>query len=495
MGELLLGIDIGTSSSKGVLARPDGTLLASSQRHHEHTLSRPRPGWVEQDAEDVWWGDIRVLCAELLPHADDDLAAVGVSGMGPCVLAADEDGTPLRPAILYGIDTRATREIEELTERYGADEILARGGSPLTTQAVGPKLLWLRRNEPEVWERTRRMLHVPSFAVGRLTGEYALDHHSASQSDPLYDLQRNDWIAEWAQDIAPGLAFPRLLWPHEVAGEVTRAAAEATGIRAGTPVVAGTQDTWAEAASVGVRNPGDMMLMYGTTMFVVEVLTEARPHPRLWSTASLRPGTRNLSAGMATSGALGAWWRELTGEPEWEVLEREGEAVPPGADGLVALPYFSGERAPLFDPHARGVLFGLSLVHGRGHVFRALLEGTAYGLRHNLETMEEAGGGGARLVAVGGGTQAQLWIQAVSDVTARTQGIPSQTIGASYGDAFFGGIGTGLVSPDASWNRIRAQVEPRPEAHEAYEAPYRVYRELYPALRDQLHRLAAIQER
>jgi xylulokinase len=237
-----------------------------------------------------------------------------------------------------------------------------------------------------------------------------------------------------------------------------------------------------------------MMLMYGTTMFVVEVLTEARPHPRLWSTASLRPGTRNLAAGMATSGALGAWWREVVGEPPWEVLEAEAEAVPPGSEGLVVLPYFAGERAPLFDAHARGVLFGLTLTHGRGHIFRALLEGTAYGLRHNLETMEEAGGGGARLVAVGGGTQAQVWIQAVSDVTGRIQSMPAKTIGASFGDAFFGGVATGLIPPDAEWNTVASHVEPDPEATAAYEEPYRIYRALYPALREQLHRLAAVQE-
>ena len=311
MGELLLGIDIGTSSTKGVLARPDGTILADAQR--PHGPDRPRPGWAEMDAETVWWGDVRSICEELLAKADDDLAGVGVSGMGPCVLAADEDGDPLRPAILYGIDARAGAEIAELTERYGAEAILERGGSPLTTQAVGPKLLWLQRNEPEVWERTERLLHVSSFVVGRLTGEYALDHHSASQSDPLYDITANEWVADWAEDIAPGLALPRLLWPHEVAGEVTKQAAETTGIPAGTPVVAGTQDTWAEAASVGVRKAGDMMIMYATTMFMVEVLTEARPHPKLWGTASLRPGTRNLAGGMATSGALAAWVRDLTG--------------------------------------------------------------------------------------------------------------------------------------------------------------------------------------
>src|SRR6476469_4544227 len=170
MGDLLLGIDIGTSSSKGVLARPNGEVVARATRPHE--LSLPRPGWAEHDAESVWWSDFMALCAALLPQAEGGIAAVCVSGIGPCLLPADAEGRPLRPAILYGIDNRATQEIETLTARLGRDHILARCGSPLTTQAIGPKLLWLRRHEPEVWGKTRRMLMASSFAVQRLTGEY-----------------------------------------------------------------------------------------------------------------------------------------------------------------------------------------------------------------------------------------------------------------------------------------------------------------------------------
>ncbi|MFL5624096.1 MAG: FGGY family carbohydrate kinase, partial [Ktedonobacteraceae bacterium] len=240
MSELLLGIDIGTSSSKGVLVRLDGEIVASSQRDHE--LSLPRPGWAEHDAERVWWMDFQALCAELLPQADAPLASVCVSGIGPCFLPADEHGNPLRAAMLYGIDTRATSEIAELSELYGNERILERCGSLLTSQAVGPKLLWLRKNEPEVWQQTRQLLMASSFIVERLTGEYVLDHHSASQCDPLYNIHENRWIEEWAAEIAPGLSLPRLLWSAEVAGVVTPAAAAATGLPVGLPVAAGTID-------------------------------------------------------------------------------------------------------------------------------------------------------------------------------------------------------------------------------------------------------------
>jgi xylulokinase len=211
----------------------------------------------------VWWADFVSVCEELFGKAEDDVAAVCASGIGASLLPADEAGRPLRPAILYGIDTRAEKEIAELNECYGEKTLLERCGSLLTTQAVGPKLLWLQRNESEIWEKTRKFFMASSFIAWRLTGEYVLDHHSASQCDPLYDVREYGWIKDWTEEVAQGLPLPRLLWPAEVVGEVTREASEATGIPAGTPVAAGTIDAWSEGASVGVQSPGDLMLMYG----------------------------------------------------------------------------------------------------------------------------------------------------------------------------------------------------------------------------------------
>lgn len=491
MTDLLLGIDIGTSSSKGVLARPDGEVVATAEREHE--LSVPRPGWAEHDAEAVWWADFVALCRELVPDGAEAPEALCVSGIGPCVLPVDAGGHPLRPAILYGVDTRATAEIEELTERYGEDEIVRRGGSPLTTQAVGPKLLWLRHNEPELFERTRRFLMASSFVVERLTGEYVLDQHSASQCDPLYDINAGRWIEEIAEEIAPGLELPRLLWPGEQAGRMSEAAADATGLPAGLPVAAGTVDAWAEALSCGVREPGDTMLMYGSTMFIVEVLAEPGSHPKLWSTNGVFPGAPTLAAGMATSGTLTAWLRDIAGGVSYDQLTGEAAATPAGADGLVVLPYFAGERTPLFDASARGVVCGLTLAHGRGHLYRALLEATAFGVRHNLEAMDDAGGGTRRLVAVGGGTKGGLWTRIVSDVTGRSQQLPRQTIGASYGDALLAGIAAGSVPPDTDWSETAETVEPDPATAELYGRLYEIYRQLYVGTREQAHALAELQ--
>jgi xylulokinase len=306
----------------------------------------------------------------------------------------------------------------------------------------------------------------------------------------MYDPIEHCWIPEWTELIAPGLALPQLCWPSEVVGEVHAGAAKQTGIPAGTPVVAGTIDAWAEATSVGVTAPGDVMLMYGTTMFLVEVLDRPRRSPDLWGTVGTFPGTHNFAAGMATSGAITDWIRKLTGESSFDALVAEAQQSPPGSRGLLMLPYFAGERTPLFDPDARGVLAGLTLRHNRGDIYRAALEATAYGVRHNLHAMREAGGQDRRLVAVGGGTKGGLWTQIVSDVLDAPQQLPRQTIGACLGDALLAAIGIGLATETAPWNPIATTIEPRPEPATAYERYYALYRELYPNTRDIAHALA-----
>ena len=494
MSELLLGIDIGTSSSKGVLARPDGTIVAVAER--SHPLSLPQPGWAEHDAVTTWWGDVVALCRDLSERAHESggqIASICTSGIGPTLLPADANGTPLRPAILYGIDTRATAEIAELTERFGADAILARSGTLLSSQAVGPKLLWLRRHEPEVWASTRHLLMANSFIVERLTGAYILDRHSASQCDPLYDIHAGRWLDDWAAEIAPGLELPQLVWAGETVGTVTPAAAAETGLPVGIPVAAGSIDAWVEALSVNAREPGDVMLMYGTTLMVVAFVDRVQPSPGLWATAGLVPGTASLATGLATSGAIISWLREIAGDPPYERLVAEAAATPLGADGLLVLPYFAGERAPIDDPRARGTIIGLTLSHGRGHLYRAVLEATGYGVRHIVETLRAAGATDRRLVAVGGGTRGDLWPQVVSDILGRPQEIPRVTVGAAYGDALLAGIAAGLTPSDARWNVPVATVEPVTERAALYDTLYRTYRDLYPATREAMHTLADIQ--
>ncbi|MGX1807287.1 FGGY-family carbohydrate kinase [Nocardia sp. NPDC055321] len=486
---MLLGIDIGTSASKGVLADHRGRVVRRSER--SHAVSMPRPGWVEHDADAVWWADFRSIARELTEDGPP-VDALAVSGIGPCLLPADEHGLPLRPAILYGVDTRAGIEIAELTDELGADTVLERSGSPLTSQAVGPKLRWLARHEPQVWKDTRMLLMASSFLVHRLTGRYVLDHQSASQCVPMYDLAARDWARDWADSVAPGLPLPELAWPTEIVGHLTARAAAETGLPAGLPVTTGTIDAWAEAAGIGARDPGDTMIMYGTTLFLTQVLTAPRPHPGLWTTCGTRPGTYTSAAGMATSGAVTDWLRTLVGGVFGE-LTADAAAVPPGSRGLLVLPYFAGERTPLFDPSARGVIAGLTLSHGRAELYRAVLEGIGYGVRHNLEAMTDAGGRATRLIAVGGGTRGGLWTRIVSDITGLPQQLPAETIGAALGDALLAAEALGL--PTADWNPIVATVDPDPAHTAQYDRYYRHYRTLYETTRATAHFLAAEQHR
>jgi xylulokinase len=489
-----LGVDIGTSSSKGVLVDEAGRLLASAMR--EHAVSRPRPGHVEMDGE-LWWQEFRAMAAELTGDLPAGLAvaAVGVSGMGPCVLVTDEAGDPLRPAILYGVDTRATAQIEALNaELGGAAAVLARCGSVLSSQAVGPKLRWLAEHEPSTWARARRLFMPASWLAYRLTGTYTLDYHSASQCTPLFDIHERGWYAPWVAAVAPSLTLPPLAWPGDVAG-VT--GSTIGGIPAGTPVITGTIDAWTEAVSADAQNPGDLMLMYGSTMFLIATYRKATIErvlavPSMWGTVGALPGTRNLAGGMATSGALTGWLRDLVGAPDYGALLAEAEASGPGADGLLMLPYFAGERTPVLDPDARGVIAGLTLSHTRGDLYRAALEATALGVRHNVEALRDAGATVDRVVAVGGGTRGGLWTRIVSDVTGLSQVVPTITIGASYGAAYL--AARTVVDADiADWNPPQETVRPSPELRPAYDDLYALYRELYPATRTIAHALAGRQ--
>jgi xylulokinase len=487
----VVGVDIGTSSSKGVLVDLGGTVLRSAVR--EHAVDRPGPGMFEMDAE-IWWDEFVAISRDLLDGADADVIAVGLSGMGPCVLLTDEQDRPLRPAILYGVDTRSVAQIERLERELGADEVLQRCGSALSSQAAGAKIAWVADEEPEVFARARRLYMPSSWLARRLTGAYGLDHHSASQCTPLYDQTQRQWYEPWAKLIAPHLEWPTLCWSGEQAGTITHESAALTGLPAGIPVTTGTIDAWAEAISVGAHNVGDLMLMYGTTMFLIHTVPDRLVSPSLWGTVGALPDTRNLAGGMATSGAITGWLRELVGSPDYAELLALAHRAGVGANGLLMLPYFAGERTPIMDPQARGVIAGLTLSHTQGDLYRAALEATGFGVRHNIETIEAAGGDIRRIVAVGGGTQGRLWTQIVSDITGRSQEVRAVLIGASYGGALLAAQLSGDVSID-EWNPIAEIVKPRDEAVARYDELYGLYRQLYLGTTEVVHALAARQER
>jgi len=484
-----LGIDIGTSSTKGVLVNIEtGEVVAS--KIVEHKSLNPAPGHFEGDAN-AWWQEFVTIARELA-SGEENIVAVGVSGMGPCVLLTDEFGTPLRPAILYGVDTRSIEQIESMNALLGAENVFQQTGSFLTSQAVGPKLLWVEENEPEIWKAARKLFMPASWLSWNLTGEYRLDHHSASQSNPLYDPHTHDWHSEWVDKFRGNITLPELGWPGDIAGKVTEEAAKQTGLPAGIPVIIGTIDAWTESISIGATNPGDLMLMYGTSMFMVNTTDKLLKHPTNWATVGAYPGSYNLAAGLATSGAITSWLKTLFGDVDFTNLVAEAASSPAGANGLLMLPYFAGERTPINDLNARGVIIGLTTSHTRGDIYRAALEAIAFGIRHNVEEMRKSGTKITRIAAVGGGTKGSLWTQIVSDITGLTQDISATSIGASLGAALLA-ANTVTEAKIEDWNPIASQVVPNQENAALYDALYKDYLALYTSTKEISHNLAKLQ--
>ncbi len=493
---VFLGVDVGTYETKAVLVDASGAVLATAA--HGHEMLVPRAGWAEHRAEEDWWaGFVHVTRAVLNESGvpPGDVAGVACSAIGPCMLPVDAGGRALTNAVLYGVDTRASAEVTELTGRIGDETLLYRCGNLLTSQSVGPKILWLARNRPEVFAAADGIATSTTYLVERLTGERVIDHYSAAGFTPLYDVRTQDWAEDLAEGIVETRRLPRLLWSGEVAGGLTQAAAQETGLASGTPVTAGTIDAAAEALSVGVRHPGDMMVMYGSTIFVIALAESAVRDRRLWSAPWLFRGEHAAMAGQATSGTLTHWFRdrfarELPGEDAFAALAEEAAATPRGAEGLLCLPYFSGERTPIHDPAARGAFFGLNLTHKRGHMMRALLEGIAFGTNHIVEAFAEASEPPRRILAVGGGTKNRVWLQATSDISGLEQVLPRTTLGASFGDAFLAAFAVGAVERQdiTKWNPEVDRVTAEPA--EVYAHQYALWRRLYEQTKDIAHGLS-----
>ena len=362
----------------------------------------------------------------------------------------------------------------------------------------GPKVAWLRDERPDAFAAAAMFHTCQSFLAARLTGEHIIDRTTAAYWGPFYDIHSNDWIVDWVAGTVDPARLPRLVWPTEVVGQVSADAARATGLAAGTPVIAGTADAPAEAVSAGVLGPGDVMVMYGSSIFIIAVVGETIVDPRLWAAPYVFEGTSIVAGGTSTAGTLTRWLIELlSGEHGAAVSDRYGEFAawaaesPPGANGLDLLPYLSGERTPIHDPDARGVIFGLSLRHTRADVARAALEGIAQGIRLNVEVMGEIGVPIERIRAVGGGVRNQVWLQAVSDCLGRRQEVVMQR-GAAYGDAILAAIGVGALRREdvPSWLEVDRSVEPDAELAELYQRQASRQRRLYESTRTLMHEVA-----
>jgi xylulokinase len=488
VGSHLLGIDVSTTATKAVLVDPEGRVAATGVA--EYGYDTPHPRWSEQDP-DVWWDAAASAVRAALEAAalrGDDVAAVGLTGQmhGAVLLGADD--RPLRPAILWN-DQRTGAECDVIRERVGARRLIEVTGNDALTGFTAPKLLWVRTHEPATWERVTHVLLPKDYVRLRLTGAHAVDKADGSGTI-LFDLAARTWSPEVlaALDLDPDL-LPTAWEGPETTGTITTTAAETTGLRAGTPVVAGGGDQAANAVGLGALDQSVAALSLGTSgvVFAAGDRPVVEPLGRVHAFCHAVPERWHLMSVMLSAAGSLRWYRDaLAPGMAYADLVAEAEGVPAGSDGLWFLPYLSGERSPHPDPNARGAFIGLTVTHRRAHLTRAVLEGVAYGLRDGLDLMRQAGMAvDASLRGSGGGLVSPLWRQILADVLGLSVEGVGTTEGAAFGAALLaseaGGLATSVGEAVDRAVRVTDRTNPGPDA-EAYVERHAIHRELYPAL-------------
>jgi len=479
--QVLVGIDVGTTGVKAIAVSRSGEVVGRAEIGYE--LRTPRPGWAEQDPEDWWRASEQVLTSlgsqleELGGKAA--IAGIGLTGQMHGLVCLDEKLEVIRPAILWN-DQRTGEECAEIERTIGLERLIELTGNRALPGFTAPKLLWLRRHEPDSYARIRHVLLPKGYVRLRLTGEQAIDVADASGT-LLFDVAKRAWSEEVIKALEiPAEWLPRMFESPQVAGRT----------KEGVPVAAGAGDQQAGALGVGVVRPGPLSVVLGTSGVVFAALDryvhdrEARVHvfchavPATWEAMGVMLSAAGSLRWLRDVLAPGAGYDELTADAaRWQ----------PGVQGLSFLPYLQGERTPHADPHARGAFTGLSLVHDRGALVRAVLEGVAYGLRDSLELLRELGVKPESARASGGGARSRLWLEIVASVLGLPLELTAVEEGAAFGAALLGGIAAGVFADVeeavASCISIRDQIEPNPDWREAYERGYVRFRALYPALR------------
>jgi xylulokinase len=497
MSDFLLGIDIGTTSTKAVVIDGSGNLLAEASRPAD--LQSPQAGWAEEDPRQ-WWQNLAVVIPECLDRAgirSGQIAAVGTSGMVPTLILVDADGRVLRLSLQQN-DARAVAEIEEQQRQTSAEDILTRTGSAITQQSIGPKLLWLRSHEPEILKRAAWVMGSYDYIAYHLTGAHTVERNWALESG-LFDLHKQDW-----DDDLLSLAkidrswLGEVHWPAEIVGQVTPWAAGETGLKAGTPVVAGSADHIASAFSAGLKDEGDLLVKLGGAGDILCCVDRPEVDPRLFLDYHVIPGKFLVNGCMASSGSLTRWFRDqFAPGQQYSELDAQAAALSAGADGLVLLPYFLGEKTPINDPWARGTLVGLTLAHTRAHVYRAVLEGIAYGFKHHLAVLAEHGHAAKRARVTNGGAHSRLWRQVTADVLGVRLEEIAHHPGSSLGAAFIAGRGVGIFkdwSEIERFIRVEAVTEPDWENYARYQGLFTIYRQVYENLKTTYPELVRLAE-
>ena len=489
---MVIGLDIGTSGARAVALNGSGEVVAEAAQ--EYPLLSPRPGWTEQNPED-WWLASRKVLSEVAASTKGNVDGIGLTGQMHGSVFLDANDQVIRPALLWN-DQRTAAQCIEITDRVGRERLLAIAGNPALTGFQAPKLLWLREAEPANYKRIAHVLLPKDFIRLRLAGEYATDASDASGT-LLLDLRQRSWSAEILDALElPGKWFPTVYEGPDETGRLRGDAAADLGLPAGIPIAAGGGDNAAAAVGSGIVEAGLASSSIGTSGVIFTHTPQFTPDPsgRLHAFCHAVPGAYHLMGVTLSAGGSLQWWRHVLGDHEYDALIELAESAPIGSEGLVFLPYLSGERTPHMDASARGAFFGLTTRHGLNHLTRAVMEGVTYSLADCLQVMIELGVEVRQVRALGGGARSHLWRQIQADVFGLPVHRTSVDEGPAYGAALLAGVTAGhfkSVSDAVSVVRLRPEVaEPNPESAQLYSRYLRIYRDLYPATAAAMARLS-----
>lgn len=507
--DTVIGIDIGTQSTKALVVDRDGRILA--QHSHGYRVDTPRPLWAEQWPQ-VWWEALQTCIRACLAASDvdpDSVRALCVSSLyGGSGIPVDADIRPVYPCLIW-MDRRAETQVQWVREHVDLGRLQAVTGNTVDSYYGFTKMMWLRDECPAVWARTRYLLPPNSYVNYLLSGEIAIDHCSAGNIGGIYDLQAREWSAEMIDALGlDGDRLPaRLVDSGARVGDLLPAQADSLGLPGGIPIVAGGVDAAMATLAAGATEPGNHVAMIGTSMCWGVINQRVDAGQGLISMPHVLNSARDLYTfgGALTAGASVSWFVDTVcgGDTRnanddgnvFDHLESAARELAPGADGLLFLPYLMGERSPVWDAHASGGFFGVSLYHGRHHLYRAVLEGVALALRHNMEAGTRQGVTlDPGLIVVGGAARSDLWMQIIADVTRMPVHTYQENVEAALGAALLAGQCTGLLDPDAPLRHgtLLKRAEPTDEASRQYDELFELYCQLYPTLRPVMHRLNAI---
>lgn len=513
----VIGVDIGTQSTKALLVRQDGTIVA----HHSagYAPDTPRPNWAEQWPA-VWFDAVVECIAGCVAKATEPnsgtpleashIKAVCISSLyGGSGIPVDADIRPLYPCLIW-MDRRAEGQVDWVKTHIDLDRLHAVTGNGVDSYYGFTKILWLRDNRPDLWDKTHHFLPPNAYVAYLLTGEIAVDHSSAGNIGGIYDVEARTWSPEMLDALGiPARMMPsRLVASTDTVGGLVPQWASRLGLPVSTPIIAGGVDAAIATYAAGVSRPGQHVAMIGTSMCWGFLAPTADARDGLISMPYVTKARDDLYVfgGASTAGASVSWYRDqfcqaeiaagrASGRDPHALLEVDAQAIAAGAEGVVFLPYLMGERSPVWDGKASGAFVGLNLVHTRAHLYRAVLEGVTFALRHNME----AGAKGSvaldpRLIVVGGAAFSDLWMQIIADVTGYPVFTIKENVEAPLGAARLAALGIGLIDRDSDdrWITLTARATPDPSRKRRYDEIFRIYAGLYPALRQSMHDLAAV---